>query len=161
MKKLFYLFLALLLPALIFVFLKYAGKNEFNIPVYYDKGVEQPLAECDRNYPIPYLVPDAPWDFSKHKATVMVFPSGSVNVKVLEAKIIDEFGTGIVRVMGDFPTSDSVDIGLQKKCIFLMKDPLQTVLVDDGNRIRGYYDLRLREEEDRLRVELKVLLKKY
>ena len=30
------MFLALLLPALVFVFLKYAGRNEFNIPVYFE-----------------------------------------------------------------------------------------------------------------------------
>src|SRR2546422_195499 len=43
-KKNLYLFLALLLPGLVFVFLKYFGKNEFDIPVYFTKGVDDSLA---------------------------------------------------------------------------------------------------------------------
>ena len=38
-KKGFYLFLLILLPALIFLFLKGFGKNEFQIPIYYTDGI--------------------------------------------------------------------------------------------------------------------------
>ncbi|MBY0433089.1 MAG: hypothetical protein K2U26_03165, partial [Cyclobacteriaceae bacterium] len=57
MKKLLYLFLALALPGLIFVFLKMAGRNEFNIPVYYETGVTD--SPCGITYPSPYSVPDS------------------------------------------------------------------------------------------------------
>lgn len=160
-KKILYLFLALLLPALIFVFLKYAGRNEFNIPVYYIKGVEVPPTDCTQTYGVPYLVPDLPWNFSQHAANVLVFPAEGFDVQRLKKRIDDEFGTGAVRMVDGAVGMSSDSIQLVKNCIFLLNDPSHSVLIDQEDRIRGYYDLRLREEEDRLRVELKILLKKY
>jgi hypothetical protein len=45
--------------------------------------------------------------------------------------------------------------------VFLLEGPRQAVLIDSQRRIRGFYDLRNRDEVDRLRVELKILLEKY
>ena len=41
------LFLALLLPVCIFLFLKMFGSNEFNIPIYYQTQVELDSTGCD------------------------------------------------------------------------------------------------------------------
>lgn len=161
-KKILYLFLALLLPALIFVFLKYAGRNEFNIPIYHEQGVPHPPQACTEAYAIPYRVPDAPWRFSQYKATVIIFPADGLDRQKLESRINDELGAGIVKIIISEVLSSDPDHVLQlRNCVFLLNDPSQAVLIDGDDRIRGYYDLRSREEEDRLRVELKILLKKY
>lgn len=168
MKKLLYLFLALLLPGLIFVFLKYAGKNEFNIPVYYGEGVKDPPKDCDRNYPARYLIPDAilrSANDNKPEAYVLVFPQKEMNTEKVNSfmeNIQDEFGSETVWLKDahDFMT-DSLTFAELKNCIFLVRDPWQAVAFDRKGQIRGYYDIRLRDEVDRLRVELKILLKKY
>ena len=48
-----------------------------------------------------------------------------------------------------------------RKCTFILDGSNQAVLFERNGSIRGYYDLRKRDEVDRLRVELKILLKKY
>jgi hypothetical protein len=48
-----------------------------------------------------------------------------------------------------------------KDCVFFLKEPYNSVLIDDQKRIRGYYKLGDRAEMDRLEVELKILLKEY
>ena len=44
-KKGLYLFLLILLPALIFLFLKGFGRNEFQIPIYYTNGIGDTLRQ--------------------------------------------------------------------------------------------------------------------
>ena len=165
MKKLLYLFLALLLPGLIFIFLKYAGKNEFDIPVYYEQGVDNPPSDCEQIYARPYHLPETMLHFTSPKvpaANVLVFSNDDLNFAKLKSEIDDEFGQGTVW-LEDAHTlmKDSLKYEQWRKCIFLIRDPWQTVLFDELGRIRGYYDPRLREEQDRLRVELKILLNKY
>ena len=47
----------LLLPVVIFLFLKSFGSNQFNVPIYYELGVTDSLPdECGRNKEIPYRV---------------------------------------------------------------------------------------------------------
>lgn len=159
------MFLALLLPALVFVFLKYAGRNEFNIPVYFEEGVTKPLSGCRQNYDKPYRITNAVWPGPyeiRRAANVLVFPARGLDFNKLKSAIDEEFGPGNVwlreaRVLA----TDSVMCNVWKKCIFFVDQPNQAVLVDTEGRIRGYYNLQLREEIDRLRVELKILMKKY
>src|SRR5258708_3823686 len=58
-RKILYLFLALVLPGLIFIFLKRFGKNEFAIPVYYEENVDSLNNACNTRYPSPYRIPDS------------------------------------------------------------------------------------------------------
>ncbi len=165
LKKLLYLFLALLLPALVFVFLKYAGRNEFNIPVYFENGVLEPPSECGVAYPSPYRVPDSVWQrrsITLLDANVLVFPKEGLVLPTLKSKIEGEFGKkDVAFIETSMLTVDSATSSRLRKCVFFVDDPWETVLIDREGRIRGYYDLLSREDEDRLRVELKVLLKKY
>lgn len=48
-----------------------------------------------------------------------------------------------------------------KTCILLIKRPHSIVLIDNENRIRGYYDADDRDELDRLKAEINIILKKY
>ena len=58
----------LLLPVLIFLFLKYFGNNEFSIPIYYEEGVGDTLAgDCVRGKGAPYTLFTKPASQIVHK----------------------------------------------------------------------------------------------
>lgn len=164
-KKPVYLFLALLLPGIIFVFLKYFGKNEFAIPVYYKDGIDSISVICGGDYSKPYALPDSVLsaiDADKKQVRVIVFdPAQTARVELNRlanifnpkefTKIVVQPNTGISEIRYRRWTS----------CIFFMKKPYNAVLIDDQNRIRGYYAVDNREEMDRLILEMQILLKKY
>ena len=147
------------------MFLKFAGRNEFNVPVYFENGIEIPPKDCGLIYPTPYLLPDSIWHsvgMDRGAANVLVFSNERMDIGKFKSGIDDEFGSGVVRIdEGHTLFTDSARYEKWRNCIFLMSDPCQIVLFDEVGRIRGYYDPRLRDEQDRLRVELKILLKKY
>ena len=89
------MFLALLLPALIFVLLKYTGRNEFNIPVYFEQGVANPPLGCEQNYDKPYLITNSIWPIKEgiqREANVLVFPKTGLYFDKLKSGIDEEFG---------------------------------------------------------------------
>ena len=165
LKKVIYLFLALLLPGLIFVFLKYGGKNQFDVPVFHEQGVTPVSAGCQHPEEEPYVIPDSLWQLSgvsRSAPVVMIFTKGGINNKALEAAIGEELGEGSVSFLSEIGlTADSLLAAKWRKCVFMAFEPQQTVLVDSVGRIRGYYNVRSREEVDRLRLELKIILKRY
>ena len=57
MKKGLLMFLALLLPVMIFLFLKTFGKNEFEVPVLFADSVGVACEEY--TYKIPYVIEDS------------------------------------------------------------------------------------------------------
>ena len=69
------LFAALLLPVLIFVFLKFFGKNEFELPVFYTETMENMSSECTEPYQVPYQVSNSAL-LSHSKHAVVVFYDG-------------------------------------------------------------------------------------
>ncbi len=63
-----FLVLIILLPAVIFLFLKSFGSNQFDIPVYYQSGVVDTLDNnCGRSTAVPYLVNTKPASQVVHK----------------------------------------------------------------------------------------------
>lgn len=161
MKKFIYLFLALLFPTIIFIFLKYEGRNEFNIPVYYEKGVDEGQ-RCGYDYAVPYRIADSVLrsvEVQGHRAGVIIFHGKTEPVQRLLAELQAEFSTADLRV-NDIRNSepDSTMYNFLKFCVFLSGHSNEAVLVDHLGRIRGYYDPFTRKEMDRLRVELKILL---
>ncbi len=150
MKKIAYLFLALLLPGIIFIFLKKFGKNEFDLPVY---DVAQASSACPYAYQSPYVLPDSLWKKDRTTATLFISPGTTQQQSNLE-KIWEEFTKQDLRIV-------DIDAGEAMQCILLAKHPYTTVLVDDQKRIRGYYLPDTREEFDRLKMEINILLKRY
>lgn len=152
-KKILYLFLALLLPGLIFVFLKQFGKNEFALPVYYQEGVD--VSDCNRSYPTPYLLPDSLWIYPKKRATLFIVSENTESREELK------------KLIGDFDESEyavavvPTELTEVRECILLAGKEWDVVLADDRNQIRGYYKPNTREEVDRLKMEMSILLKKY
>ncbi|GHN03171.1 hypothetical protein WSM22_46600 [Cytophagales bacterium WSM2-2] len=155
-KKIIYLFLALLLPVLVFVFLKLFGKNHFDIPVYYSDGVKEVPADCN-------LPADGQYSISKDQLSKAGW-GGSSGVLINDSLVTDvaEIQKISANIGVRFELVSVKDwTRADKKCILLLKNPWNVVLIDEQRRIRGYYKTGNREEMDRLEVELKILLKKY
>jgi len=158
MKKVI-LVLALLLPIGVFVFLRFFGKNEFSIPVYYEHGVDSPPIGCDRDYTSSYQVSDTLLTRMGWKgSTVLLIADSSHSVQLGLTRLNEEFKEEVQTIYprGELAYRDEI-----YSCDLLLQKPWTTVLLDDQRRIRGYYDPQSREEVDRLIVELKILLKKY
>ncbi|TXI70547.1 MAG: hypothetical protein E6Q41_01280 [Cyclobacteriaceae bacterium] len=156
-RKFIYLFLALLLPGLIFVFLRKFGKNEFNIPVYYEAGVTDAPAPCG-TYPAPYRVADSVLQVIRtaNKPMLVVTDTSSEvkrNLDRLKSELSNSFS--IV-----FPESDK-RWATWLDCAFILHKPWTAVLIDEQGQIRGYYSPASREEADRMLVEIRILLKQY
>jgi hypothetical protein len=161
-KKIVFLFLALLLPVCIFLFLKIFGKNEFDVAPLYEAGVPDAPASCNLSYASPYLLSDSAMrsirEGSKAPLVIVNFSgSGSVLQRVYEE--VNETEVRVVQP-ADLALNEPA-LRLFKSCVLLLKDPYDIVLIDDQKRIRGYYAGNNREEIDRLLIELSIILKKY
>ncbi len=154
-RKTIFLSLALILPVIVFVFLKMFGKNKFEIPVFHDKKVEV-VAGCDYTYTAPYMLPDSSLSaigWKGNEATLIVFSNMEVEGKM---RLSEKFEPTKLQIV-----SLSEMDGEKLKCIFLLPDKFNAVLLDHKKQIRGYYKLSTREETDRLMIELSILLNDY
>lgn len=148
MKKGSLLFLALVLPALIFVFLKRFGRNEFSVPVFHRQAAEWEVPGC-MQVKVPLRYPAG--NNSAKIRVITTQPPDSLEHEVrLIAQNIDSTAYEIIAV-----NKDSV------RCLYLLRDGDSEVVLDTAGWIRGYYRLASREETDRLILELKILLKHY
>ncbi|HEX8059973.1 MAG TPA: hypothetical protein VF473_03515 [Cyclobacteriaceae bacterium] len=150
MIKRIILFVALPLPIVIFLFLKFFGKNEFDVRVYWNEGVN--VAGC-KPQPAPYVLPDSAltaWGWTGAKATLIVLNENGIKDNL--ARVADLFEDG------DYSTIKVSDV---PNCLLLAGDSSQVVMIDDQKRIRGYYTPTSRKQTDRLAVELRILLKQY
>lgn len=158
MKKTALLFLALLFPAVIFVFLKFFGKNEFDVPLLHTDGVGQVQGNCTQySYAKPYIVPDS--IFSKFnfsgKLLMINFGSSGAKLEKIVSKFADAGLQSITSAQANTLTAETKD------CALLIQKPATIVLIDDRRQIRGYYDGSDRDEIDRLEAEVIILLKQY
>lgn len=161
-KKIIFLILALLLPGTIFVFLKLFGRNEFQVPVLHEKSVPDVSDHCDFAYSTPYRMPDSILTSvdPRRNDSVYVF---NFDRRVDEAmqRISEEFRDHPVRVITTSRFPSGFDPAILRECVFLMRGDTSVVVVDNSNRIRGYYYASDRDEVDRMIVEIKIILKQY
>ena len=152
------LFLALLLPACIFLFLKFFGRNEFSVPALYVTEYPEGLSECGQPVALPYRIPDSVRNeisVSKATFTLIYFDSLSREAENNLDKIKERYRDGIVyKVLGD--TASKL-----RKCVFFLRNPYDLALIDSEGAIRGQYASSERDELDRLRMELSILFKEY
>ena len=162
-KKQILLSLALILPVIVFIFLKFFGKNKFDIPLYYKNGVDSLAHVCEIGTSKPYQLSDSALRAINWKGTnpilITVNPSpGEIeNFRHVYEEIDQVKVSSIYLSEGEMGMSKE-NIDQWVTCICLLKKPRKTVLVDNQKHIRGYYNLPSREETDRLIVELQVLL---
>jgi hypothetical protein len=156
-KKILFLFLALLLPIVVFLFLKSFGKNEFAVEPLFQTEIER-KSDCPSHYEIPYVVSDSAltklaWT-ENDSLTLIIF--GALNDKktaVQENRLKAELPKGI-KLISALRT-------MNQNCVFLLKPDQNAVLLDSKRRIRGQYDLTNLDEADRLIMEANIILKKY
>ncbi|MBO3698469.1 hypothetical protein [Roseivirga sp. E12] len=187
-KKIILLFLVIALPALIFLFLKAFGNNEFTIPVYYEQGLGDSLATpcLDRSLE-QYVVENPGLPLGSFKIVHFERMDGPVLKTRLEEleRLQDVFydnpdikllthlnGASIkqqdisdydkrIQFLDQFWKINEMDSSTWadlKYCGVAMSSlDNRVVLVDELNRIRGYYNILEREETDRLILELRIL----
>jgi len=151
--------LALLLPVVVFVFLKFFGKNKFDIPVFHKDRIEV-VGDCNLNYALPYRVP-------AEVLTSLNCFLGDPSIIVF-SELVGESKSRLETEIQKKKLNLIVAKGLVSEeelrklsCVFILPLGSNTVLVDAEQRIRGYYKLNERDETDRLLVELKILFNEY
>jgi hypothetical protein len=159
-KKNIYLSLALVVPVLVFVFLKFFGTNKFQIPIFHQFRIEE-VSGCRHEFKTPYVVEDSVIRFltGKQGETILVV---FINLQGENKLRIDkEAVEGRLKIVdmtaGAISQEKLKDIG----CTLLKPVTDNAVLIDAKKQIRGYYNLGNREEMDRLQVELKILFNEY
>lgn len=185
MKKSILLFLALLLPALVFVFLKFFGKNEFAVEPLFQDTVQVPPNCSGVTYTTPYTVADSvltmlQWSVNR---TSLIIIEDSIGENQKEQRIqmnrvFKEFSLdplNIVMLTDDIEASQinqseemlnvvnvsHEDLVMFRNCVFLLDRYNNALLIDSMKRVVGQYDLTDREDTDRLMLELKIVFKKY
>ena len=157
--KAIFLFLALILPVCVFVFLRIFGKNEFNVQPLFLNTPPSVSSEC-QTVRAPYLVHDSiksQLDFGKDSVLVIAF-EGNTTVANQSNRINAE----IANLPVGFLTLRGSERHLfWKRCIFFLQEPQDVVALDAKGRIRGQYSSADREDIDRLLTELAIILKRY
>lgn len=155
-KKFVLLFLALLVPSIVFIFLKRFGSNQFDVEVLYEDRMPAFTDDCDVIYSTPYHLPDSVTATLNERSDSAVFVFFG-----------EQDAAFVTRVLGRYK-GDPVGYKLYdtnnpklKKCIFILEEPFDVALVDSKGRIRGQYNSTEREEVDRLITELAILIRKY
>lgn len=182
MKKGILLFFALLLPVLIFIFLRSFGKNEFEVPVLFADSVSVPIMCKAYTYNKPYTVADSTLGTIGWKAsdslTLIVFTDTiaernherAIQLSRVKAEFKNEsykivyvspIETNSAIAQNSYAVSPTVMTEL-RTCIFLMKPSDDIAIVDARKRIRGQYNLQDREDADRMiMLEMNILFKRY
>jgi hypothetical protein len=158
-RKTIFLTLALILPILVFLFLKFFGQNKFEIPVYYQDAIEKPT-NCSIDFRAPYSVSDSllsALGVDSHRACFILFKNmtGENDIRLREE--VQQNKLQVVYLSEVLRKEEES----QMRCAFLLPDKFNSVLIDEKRRIRGYYAVDSRDETDRLLVELKILFNEY
>ncbi len=162
-RKSLFLLIALLLPVLVFIFLKFFGKNEFAVVPLFQTSESEVPAGCD-SVTIPYFLSDSSYlNFNQgHESDsllIIFYEAMSEELaksdmqlsRLTEYLQVDE-AVGFKRIT---ETSKSIE------CALLLKPSLDMALLDSKKRIRGQYNSNDRDEVDRLMTELDIILKRY
>ncbi|MEK6783189.1 MAG: hypothetical protein AABY93_15925 [Bacteroidota bacterium] len=162
-KKIVFLLLALILPVLVFLFLKFYGKNEFTVEPLFQTGEVKLPAGCS-TIQVPYIIPDSTYFYLKREyetdSLLVIFYEGMT-------KDLDASDTQLRRLNESFRPGTRVSVkrmsGIDKwvECALILHSPKDVVLLDNKRRIRGQYISEDRDDIDRLMMELDIILKRY
>lgn len=161
-KKVTILFLALLFPVAIFIFLKMFGKNEFQVPALYQEGSISAPRNCSAPYSVPYFVADSLFSvlgMNRNDSLYVFYFDKALDIPLHRISV--EFDGEPVKLVNPESLRVNPYNGLLQECVLLMRGDSSVALVDNRNRIRGYYDGEDRDEVDRLILEAKIILKQY
>ena len=159
--KALFLFLALILPICIFLFLKFFGRNEFDVkPLFWDSP-----PETDSSCPdvaVPYVVHDSIRSqlLSGNDSLVVIAFNDETDIDAANQikRIKDETANLPISLL---TLSGSERHLFWKNCVLFLKGPVDMAVVDRQGRLRGQYILADREDVDRLLTEVSIILKRY
>ena len=187
MKKASVLILTFLIPVLIAVFLKFFSVNHFELRVLYQDAV--PVISGCPQVNAPYAIDDQLRFIDADSAAVFPFAETTLKVVgvideeslVTEVNMISDaffdapevsvflFTEGMDISDWKVPLADNAtlvsypdrNLNDLKRCEFLLDSDSENnaLLVDEVNRIRGYYNLKVGQEVDSLIIETKILLR--
>jgi len=160
-KKGVFLFLALLLPIFIFLFLKFFGKNEFAVRPLFQDAAPEPQTGC-RPIKIPYHIPDSVFNtlaFERDTLLILWFGDLTDSGVTQFRRVSKELEKDPVK--NQIIASNDQTMQVLRPCIFLLKKPYDVVMIDRKGLIRGQFVSDNREEIDRLITEVDIILKKY
>jgi hypothetical protein len=161
-KKALFLFLAFMLPVCVFLFLKIFGKNEFAVQPMFQKELPKNISGCGDVH-LPYKLGKKIVDeiFSKNDSLVLIYfrRENPVKESLNQMRRIEKLIRDYPMKTAAFEASSS--LSNDKRCVFLVKDPYDLVLVDHHGLIRGQYVSYDLDEMDRLLTEVDIILKKY
>ena len=162
-KKVFFLLLALIVPVLVFIFLKFFGKNEFSVEPLYQSQESKLPAGC-AGIKWPYAIADSSFHFLKegHEVDtllVLFCESKAIDLEASEKQLTRlqeafQFGSGL-------GLRRIVRLNESLECVLILQPKIDLVLIDSHKRIRGQYSSNDRDEVDRLMTELDIILKRY
>lgn len=161
-KKISFLLLALIVPALVFTFLKFFGKNEFTVVPLYQTAESKIPAECS-DIEFPYFISDSAYSYlkqghEKDSLLIILYEPKAKDTRVSEAQLTrlqESFQIGSGLGLIGIAASDT-----WMACSLLVSST-DLVLIDSRKRIRGQYNSNDRDEVDRLMTELDIILKRY
>jgi hypothetical protein len=159
--KALFLFLALILPICIFLFLKFFGRNEFDVkPLFWDSP--PPADSSCPEVVVPYVVHDSirnQLSFGNDSLVLIAFNDETNMDAVNQIKRIkDEMSNLPIRLL---TLSGSERHLFWKNCVLFLKAPSDMAVVDRRGRLRGQYISADREDADRLLTEVTIILKRY
>ncbi len=174
-KKILFLIAALVIPSLVYIFLRGFGNNKFEIPVYYQNGLAIEGCSLDtstthlvkfENYKLQgaQLFYFPKWvntnEFYRQCERIMAKPYQVVFTAIADTTLQSKLGNTLV-VVDEKQLFNIANCSLVLGQEVAITKPVynQLVLVDAKKRIRGYYDGADLEDMDRLDVELDILRK--
>jgi hypothetical protein len=183
-KKIVYLFLALVFPIAIFLFLKQFGRNEFNVEPLL-KAPTKPVASCEGyTYQFPYTIADSilkqlEWNVSD-SLTLVLFDNSTLDdsherstqitrvfkeipradYRVLYKSDFDIFKTKFNAIRLN-PIGDTSNLSVIRSCALWLPAYEDIAVINSKKEIVGKYSLLNREDSDRLILEMKILLHQY
>lgn len=158
--KAIFLFLALILPVCIFIFLKIFGKNEFQVkPLFIDSP---PLASDCPGVSVPYVLHDSirrQFPFRNDSLLMIAFEGNIDSDAKNQLSRLKEEISGLPVGLLTLPSSERHL--LWKRCVFFLQGTQDVVMIDTKGQLRGQYTLADREDVDRLFTEITIILKRY
>ena len=161
-KKIIFLFVAFLLPGLIYTFLRMFGSNSFVVaPLFQDQVT---IPDGCQSVSAPYVLPETVFTTLSSRpekdSLLLIFykideaqlGATAGNINEIEKNIAaGKDGVQLIKIK-----QDTLDL----KCQLLIGSAIDIILID-RQRIRGQYTSTDRDEVDRLSTELDIILKKY
>lgn len=166
----------LLLPALVFIFLRNFGENKFDVPVQHPAGLD--VAGCNNQEEAPHKIPAIDsLRLDQEAFQLLYISSDSIDkLQLNELRRISE-NYPETEVLLFFTNKQAAsltaDYSSENWHIFIIKNELlkelnrcgfgninnqSLILKDPRRQVRGYYNINQKKEMDRLEGEMQILL---